>query len=175
MTVVEQQTADKKWGKRRPITFISKGKFHTVIRRGEHKRVHPETGEVQYVSGLRYEFEPDGVLTVYPGEDVAMDGPVDPETGYRTEVDKAAWLRSHNGFNQNYWEIGNEPDAMRPSVEEMLREITQAAVLVDLDRLKELRRSEDETHQRQTVIGAIDDALDAAMAAIEEHTQEEGS
>jgi hypothetical protein len=74
-------------------------------------------------------------------------------------------LRGAGTFNQEFWELGNAPDALKPSAEDMLERITDAATRQNVEKLRELKALEavgdDEQggHNRQEVIAAVDRAL----------------
>lgn len=85
--------------------------------------------------------------------------------GFKGEAELNEALRKAGTFNREFWELGNAPDAQKPSVSEMLAKITDATAYQRVDALRELRQLETEGdgeqggHQREEVLASIDRAL----------------
>lgn len=74
-------------------------------------------------------------------------------------------LREAGTFNLEFWELGNAPGEPKPTVEDMLERITDAATRQNVDRLRELKHLEEEGdgerggHKRSEILAAIDRPL----------------
>ena len=119
------------------------------------RRRYNERGEQENIPGLTYEFE-NGVLRT--------DDP-----------DVIDWLRNHEQFNAKFWEMGNEPGREKPSVEEQVLAITDAAGRGDAERIAEIYDAESANHRREVVLKAAESALTAISAAAALTPSEEGS
>lgn len=82
--------------------------------------------------------------------------------GGRWETDNeehAALLRERDGFNVDFFEEGNEPDALKPSEPDALASIVSAVAAQDLEALEGILQREKSTHNRPTVVGTAETAL----------------
>ncbi len=154
----------------RPITFIAKGANLVLVRAPIVQVPDPRTGLVKTDPGERYDFgegRPVGQLTFREGERQRDDGPADPDTGLATRVDVCDWLRGHRGFNDLFWEIGNEPGQLKPTLSECMERIAQAGPVLDWKSLEDLIAEERDSHNRDTVLRAAESALEAVRATLD--------
>jgi hypothetical protein len=132
------------------IVFRSPDANLILIRR-PGRSYQNERGEQISVEGKRYEFE-HGTLTGLDPDDVE-------------------WLRNHENFNLKFTEVGNEPDRERPSVPEVMTEITKAAARRDAEAIAAIYQREIESYDRDVV----KETASQALAALEELADEEGA
>lgn len=83
------------------------------------------------------------------------------------DADKIEHLRGLASFNREFFEIGAEPDALKPSVDEQFERILDLATHFDHDALRELIQEEKQTHNRDVVIRAGEAALQRVRQALE--------
>lgn len=129
-----------------PTTFISKATNFQIALEPEGRPILNEHGVmVARTEGLRVRFQ--------QGTHVARD----PR--------EADLMRKAKNFNIEFWEVGNEPGAVKPSTEDMLERIADAIARRNLKRLRELKDleavgdGEQGGHRRTEVLAAIDRAL----------------
>jgi hypothetical protein len=93
---------------------------------------------------------------------------VDEPTAKRmgmTQAELTQALRDAGTFNREFWEIGNAPNALKPSVQDMLAQITDATAYQRVEKLRELRQLETVGdgelggHNREEVLASLDRAL----------------
>lgn len=99
------------------------------------------------------EFAPDGQVTVRDGEGVMLNA-------QGVEQDVVQWLRSQREYNVLVFEMGNEPDALRPSEGEFLDRVIDAVGALDADAVRELVDEERSTHNRVSLIERAARALE---------------
>jgi hypothetical protein len=68
-------------------------------------------------------------------------------------------LREHFYFNSDFWEQGNEPDALRPLVEDQLAALRTAERERNIDAALTVVAKEETTHRRRIVLEAAKDIL----------------
>lgn len=136
-----------------------------VLFQSKNKRMRVVLKPAQNIYGR------DGVSGTEPGRTVEFERyvfQVDEPTAKRlgmTQTELASALREAGTFNREFWELGNAPDAQKPSVSEMLAKITDATAYQRVDALRELRQletvgdGEQGGHQREEVLASIDRAL----------------
>lgn len=134
---------------RKEILFRSLIPHYRLVRIPSRRRYN-ERGELEQLPGERYEWE-SGVLKV------------DAE-----DADTLDWLRAHEKFNVKFFEVGNEPDRQRPSMEEAMEQISDAAVAADLSALTEIYERERTTYQREAVMRGAQRAIEALEKALAE-------
>ena len=123
--------------------FRSRDKQLRIVRKPERRRYN-EAGELELIPGQRVEFT---------------------RGAFQTEDDELIeWLRNHPRFNSRFWEVGNEPDRQKPTVDEAMTEIAKAAAKAEPDALAAIYEREVNTYDRQPV----KDAATAALEALEE-------
>jgi hypothetical protein len=137
-----------------PVVFQSRNKRHRVV-------IKPK----QNVYGR------DGVVGTEPGQTVEFENHVFQVDEYSarklkmSQGDLTAALRDSWSFNREMWELGNAPDALKPSVQDMLERIMDATAYQRVEKLRELKHLETVGdgeiggHQREEVLSAIDRAL----------------
>lgn len=82
--------------------------------------------------------------------------------GFKGEAELNEALRKAGTFNREFWEVGNEPGALKPSADKMIADASDAAMRHDIERLRGLREletvgdGEQGGHNRQEVLTAID-------------------
>jgi hypothetical protein len=114
----------------------------------------------------------DGVVGTEPGTTVEfsnyvfqVDDPTAKKLGFQSQTELASALRGAWSFNREFWELGNAPDALKPSVDEMLERIAEAIAYQRVDRLRELKDletvgdGEQGGHSRHEVLAALDRGL----------------
>lgn len=85
---------------------------------------------------------------------------------YTTEdEDTIKALREHRLFNSAFYEHGNAPDEPKPTVKEQLSKVTKAASDKDAEAVREVIAKERETHNREVVLDAAEDVLEAIESA----------
>lgn len=123
--------------------------------------------------GLAYNFEPNGRLTVYVGQDVLPTRQTHLNTA--ENEDAVDWLRRHPLLNNFFYEDGAEPGRPLPTDADFLRDLLAATADLQEDRVQAMRAQEVESHGRQNLIDACDTALARiadARAALEASYQE---
>lgn len=84
------------------------------------------------------------------------------------------WLRNHRLFNNpkdGFWELGAAPDEPRPTLDQQMTAIAEAAASGDLDVVEEVIEVENATHKRPSVL----QVADAAATRLREFDSEQGS
>ena len=127
--------------------FRSKDPNYRLVRVPQRRRYN-ERGELEILPGEAYQFGREGLV---------IDDP-----------DAIRWLRNHRSFNVKFTEVGNEPDAVHPTLEEQMAAISEAAVNRSIEDLVLLYDEERGTHNRTPVLAAAD----AAMKQIESSNAE---
>lgn len=122
-----------------PVTFKSRGSNQVVICKARHRLVDARGG-VQVTPGVSYQFTPDegGKGGVFTTDDKVV----------------ADYLRSREGFNREYVEVGNEPDRM-PSPAPVIDRVMDAQIELDIDALDEIEHEENATWARPAVLEAV--------------------
>lgn len=103
---------------------------------------------------VRYEFAPEGRITVAAGQDVLQDGPLDPATGQPGWQDALSWLRAHSELNTQFWEEGAEPGKPRPTDKEFHKLLKARSAEQDVEGVRALLAQERGTHKREALIDA---------------------
>jgi hypothetical protein len=129
-------TAEKK-----QVLFRSLDPTLRLVRVPERRRENSR-GELEVIPGERYEFN-DGVFTVDADDKDTLD-----------------YLRGHHRFNSKFYEVGNEPDRQRPSIEEAMEEIADATVASDMLKLTEIYDREHNTYARPAVLRGCQRAME---------------
>lgn len=152
-----------------PHEFRAVGKNFRIIRKGEDTSYLPDGRAIRQGNGIIYDFGENGMTTVYEGEHVLDDGPLG-EDRLPTEQDGVEFLRGHWRYGITFFELGNAPDMPKPTFDEVATLVTDAAVRLDVEPLREARTQEERTHNRAEVFRLIDNALeqvDAQRAELE--------
>lgn len=120
------------------VTFRSKGSNQNAIRKARHRLVNA-AGDVSVSPGVHYQFLPhtDGGGEFTTDDEVVAD-----------------FLRSREGFNREYVEVGNEPDRV-PSPAPVLDLVMDAQINLDVAGLDELEQEEQASWKRPAVLEAI--------------------
>lgn len=158
------------------IRFYTKSSNFNCVRVPEMMEPTATGGMRRVQEGLTYDFSPDGRLEVEPGQDLLPTGDQErdengglrwDENGYPMLAleDAVEFLRRAPTYNVFFFEEGNEPDAQKPLVDEMLDWLVDAAIAGDADRVEELLAQETGTdeepgHRREVVIRACERALE---------------
>jgi hypothetical protein len=71
----------------------------------------------------------------------------------------AEWLRAQDSFNVEFWEPGNEPDAVHPTMAELAPMIAKATAELDTDTLRGLLEEELATHSRADVVSVLEASI----------------
>lgn len=149
------------------VTFRTKHAKLRLIRKSirEIRNHHGEL--ISREEGVKYEFQ-NGVLDVYEGQDVMADA-YDAEARAIVEQDAVSWLRNHPNLDSRrtggFHEEGREPGRPLPTDQDVLEEITTAAMLLDADVLEAVIDREQATHKRPVLIQAATSALEKVLAA----------
>jgi hypothetical protein len=94
-----------------------------------------------------------------------VDDPTAKRLGYKSQTELVDALRAAATYNTDFWELGNAPDAQKPTVQDMLAQITDATAYQRVEKLRELKHmelvgdGEQGGHQREEILTAIDRAL----------------
>jgi hypothetical protein len=82
------------------------------------------------------------------------------------------WLRAHWLFNnpRGFWEMGAAPDEPKPTLDQQMIAIADAAALANIEGLEELIDAENKTHKRPSVL----QAAGAAVTRLRELDSEPG-
>jgi hypothetical protein len=138
-----------------PVTFQSAhAKMRVVLKPA--RNIYGRDGVVGTEGGQTAEFE----RYIFQ-----VDDPTAKRMGYRSQTELADALRNAGTFNREFWEIGNAPNAQKPSVQDMLAAVTDATAYQRVEKLRELRELETVGdgevggHNREEVLGSIDRAL----------------
>lgn len=76
-----------------------------------------------------------------------------------TDPELAAWMREQTSFGTEFWEAGNEPDAIHPSIAELAPLIAKATSELDAGELETLLAEERGTHNRIDVVTMLEASL----------------
>lgn len=156
--------------------FYARGR-RTVLIRQPQVDVETAVGRKMRVQDpVRYNFAPDGQLTVRAGQDVLADGPPDPETGEPTSQDAVAWLTRgallpdgthgpHPQLNVLFWYEGHEPDRPLPTEDDFFAELGDAQVALEVAPIEVLLAQERGTHNRPVLVKAAERALATVVEA----------
>lgn len=125
------------------IVFLSKDPNLRVVRIPQRRRYN-ERGELEVLPGEVYEFKRGSFLT--------------------KDESVAEWMRNHEKFNSKFYEVGNEPDRISPTLDEVMGQITGAAANGDLIALAEIYDREKATHDRAPVLAAAEKGMEAIEA-----------
>ena len=158
----------------RTYTFYSRGRMERLVRQPLHREVTSLGTQREVQSGVRYEFGPDGWLTVTEGQDMLADGPLDPATRKPTAQDAYAWLRSHELLNTRFWEEGNEPDRLQPTEEDFLDALNLNTASMQPELIREQLQQERATHNRKLLVNSAERALER-IAQVEEFAAQENA
>lgn len=149
-------TAEKK-PTTKTFRFISKGLHFQIVHRPPLTRDNNSGGMIVEDKGHIIDF----------GTPFRTEGADQPSGSYTTtDPEIAEWLRAQSSFNLEYWEQGNEPDALHPTIHELAPVIARATAELDVDTLRKLLEAEQGSHKRGDVLAM----LDASIAQIEEST-----
>jgi hypothetical protein len=96
---------------------------------------------------------PLGQFIVEPGEGLMVD-----EDGQ--ERDTVTWLRQHPDYSLRFFEMGNEPDLLRPTPEEFNGALVDAMAEADEDAIRALVDAERNSHNRDDLIVLAERALE---------------
>lgn len=72
------------------------------------------------------------------------------------------WLRSHRLYNspEGFFEVGRAPEEPKPTVQDQMTELAEAAAVGDLQRAEAVLEVEQQTHNRPAVISAAGAAVE---------------
>jgi hypothetical protein len=121
----------------RPVTFKSKGKNQTIIRKGRH-RFTDISGDVQVTTGVHYSFAPNGEFSTDDEEVVEF-------------------LKRKPEFDVLFWLEGAEPDRT-PDAGPVVDRVIQAVIDLDVAALDEVEHEERAGYAREAVLVAVDRA-----------------
>ena len=170
MSTTEQATQQDDIIEPLPVktVFASRG-LHLTLERIRPRRIVDAGGSHHWTEGVSYEFI-DGMLTVYPGQDVHADK-FDPDTGQMEEQDALSWLRGHELYNleRGFWEVA----PIAPDPAPVLATILQLAVKAGdpehredaEERIANIHEAEGHTWKRQVVLDQCVQALAAIDSA----------
>ncbi len=83
-----------------------------------------------------------------------------PDGRYETDDPEVAEkLRAAESFNVDFHEFGNEPDAIKPTLPDAIKSLTEASVANDAAAVESLLQQERATHNRAEIVGAAETAL----------------
>jgi hypothetical protein len=117
-------------------TFLSKAsKFQLVLKQA--KRVYDGQEAVGWTDPQIVEFQ--------RGTFIA-DATTAGKLGYQSPTELVDAMRKSATYNTEFWEVGNEPGAMKPSTPVLLGKIADYAVDHDADKLREIIQTEQETY-----------------------------
>lgn len=143
--------------KTKPSRFISKGAHFQIVYRPPRSR---------FENGMLVTDDPGEILDF--GTPFRIDGADQPVGTYVTDDPvKIEWLRNAQSFNVEFWEAGNEPDALHPTVAELAPQIAKATAELDTDKLRELLEAEEASHKRADVVTMIESSIEALEAQSE--------
>jgi hypothetical protein len=133
-----------------PHRFISKGMHFQIVHRPPLTRDNNSGGMIVVDRGHIIDF---GTPFRVEGNDLPVGTYVtdDPEI--------VEWLRNADSFNVEFWEQGNEPDAVHPTMQELAPQIAAATAELDTDALHELLKAELATHNRPDVLAVLEASL----------------
>ncbi len=131
-------------------TFISKAaEFQCVLKQG--KRIYEGQEQVGWTDPGIAEFK----RGIFIANDTSAQA-----LGFGGEAELVEALRNRKAtVNQEFWEMGNEPDAMHPAVDILLGKISDYAVDHNVDGLREILAQEQDTHNRHEVLVSAQRAL----------------
>lgn len=153
--------------KTRPVHFRSKCHNLRMVRVQETEIPDPLGGKGKQVPGLRYEFV-DSKLVVddalmerdrqFFRDRAAIYGREEPVEGkdFQSTLD---WFRSHEELDKHFFEIALSE--MAPPPKDALKRVARHAANADKDALQAFLAEEEATYQREDVIDAAREALDA--------------
>lgn len=130
---------------------------------------HLSTGlTVTKQEGIKYRFRPAGgvgVLVVHTGDDELVDGSAWLAAGedQRLKRDIVDALKAHQYFNRDFWLEGEEPDRLRPTDEEFLAEVSDGLAELDIAKLRNVLKQEEDTHARPLLLRTARHALEKAQ------------
>ncbi len=145
-------------------TFYSRGRMEKLVRQPQLDQETALGRRIRLQDAVRYDFAPDGRLTVREGQDPLADGPLDPATGEPTVQDAIAWLTAHDLFNTRFWWEGHEPDRLLPTEEDFVQTLTDASVQLRTEPISELLAEEQATHNRPQLVKMAQRALETIRA-----------
>lgn len=124
-----------------PTTFIAKASAFQIVRE-QGRRIYEGQEAVGWTDPTVIEFHR-GTYTT-------------------SDADEITFLRAAKTFNNEFWEMGNEPGSMQPSTPVLMGKIADYAVDHDAEKLRSLVAHEQDTYgdlARQDVIDAAQRAL----------------
>lgn len=130
---------------RETATFRSIGANFLIFQRPPREKL-VDGGWREVDNGIRHDF--------------SVNTPGGPGTYITSDPEAIEFLRNLESNGSEFVEVGREPDAIHPSLQELLPQIVQASARGDLDALGELRAAEEQTHRRVEVLSAIDGAFE---------------
>jgi len=149
------------------VTFISKSPNQVLTRR---KARHVEDG----LGGKKVEGQEEWIQRQEDLNDSRVAHGKDPEpidrTPWKVEFEHGLfrtddpklieWLRQHRLYNNptGFWEMGAAPDEPRPTIDQQMKAIAEAAADGDLEGVEEVIQVENETHKRSSVLQVADAA-----------------
>jgi len=164
----------------RTVTFISKSPNQVLTRR---KARHVEDG----IGGKKVEGEEEWLQRQLDINDARLLRGEDPlpidrtpwkvefaHNVFKTDDSKLlAWMREHWLFNnpRGFWEMGAAPDEPRPTLDQQMTAIAEAAASGDLEGVEAVIDEENQTHKRPSVL----QVADAAATRLREFDSESGS
>lgn len=166
----------------RPVAFYAKGTHHRLVRQHGITRPSPDgAGFYEAQESVVVEFAPLGRIEVEPGEQVMQDTKgwlADRQELERRGLpserllkrDLVTALRSHKGYNVDFFEEGAEPGRPQPTEERFMEMVTDFTLAWDAENLKGLIETEKATHNRPMLVKSAQGALlrvEAALASAE--------
>jgi hypothetical protein len=151
-------TAEAKTAKTaKTYRFISKGLHFQIVHRPPLTATSDAGGMIVKDPGHIIDF----------GTPFRVEGADQPSGTYVTsDPEIAEWLRAQASFNVEFWESGNEPDAIHPTMAELAPVIAKATAELDVDTLRQLLEAEQGSHNRPDVLSM----LEASIGQLEEST-----
>jgi hypothetical protein len=163
----------------RPVVFYAKGTHHRLVRQHGITRPSPDgAGFFEAQESVVVEFAPLGRIEVEPGEQIMRDNKgwlADrQELGRRglpddklAKRDLVTALRSHRGYNVDFFEEGAEPGRPQPTEERFMEMVTEFTLAWDAENLKGLIDTEIATHNRPVLVKSAQGALTRVEAALQ--------
>jgi hypothetical protein len=162
-----------------PVAFYSKGTHLRLVRQHGMVKMNPLNNsffdDPDHPS-IVVEFAPKGRVEVSAGEGFHVDGRgwlADREelerrgmpTDQNVPRDLVTALRSHKGYNVDFFEEGAEPGRPQPSPEKFAEMVTDYTIAFDTENLKGLLEAEKGSHNRPQQVQLAEQALRKVEAA----------
>lgn len=135
--------------KTKPSTFRSKGAHFQIVMRPPLTR---------YENGMLITDDAGKILD-FGTPFRSTDGPRGQYT--TSDPDEIEFLRNAASFGVEFWELGNEPDALHPTMAELAPQVAAATAELDVDALRALLEAEEASHKRPDVVTMIESAIEA--------------